>query len=405
MWSPTSEREAAARAVAGVIVGVGLVGVLFVLPPAANPAHHVMGLGNAIGRMVAGAPTTLPLALLPPVPHGLAHTVVYEQGPDGAGVIVGRCRPLESHAGAAGTAFELELSPDRVRRYGDGAALRLWLPPQDLGAVFDLVLWPDTLGDEAQRLHAALQPVLETHVYPKLEAGLRDSLKRFFVELAEQDEALLAAAVADLIDVVKGEVGPFAARLVVGGVRALGVPAILRCLWNKGLQVAENGAALMTALFSGDPAALVTHECMDEADEARLKAGLRDEIAAYWRDRGADIRDRVGEVMAAYEGPLVDRVKARWLPAITEVGRAVWRDVQGPVSATLSAYARDVAARRFLTVAGGPRLGLAYAIRSLTGITDRPLLVIEAAPELPAGTVTLLMPEAGAPSPSAEREP
>ncbi|MCA8947080.1 MAG: hypothetical protein KDB29_12685, partial [Planctomycetes bacterium] len=74
----------------------------------------------------------------------------------------------------------------------------------------------------------------------------------------------------------------------------------------------------------------------------------------------------------------IAKFEEKWGPKLYEKALVPsWMDNERYVLDAAESYANDFAKRRLLTSEGGPRLLLAYALRSSLNITNEPLLVIK----------------------------
>lgn len=371
MWSRSARWERRLRLAMASLGLVALLVLPWLAPESARPPALVGALVDSLGLLLHPADRELPLEAGDYPPARLEGTPVYERATDGKGLLVGSVE-------RRGDGLVVVLPPAQAERYRNRAVLLRAEPARDLVAAVELLLAPDTIEEEIGALRERLDPVLEEVVFPLLEAGIRDSLKRFLSEMLEQDQELLGNAAGELFDALKGEFKPLAKRLVKRAFFALGLVNVARCIWNKGRELVENGWAIVGSMFGDDEnVQLKTYECLTDAMQQDLEAALKDELGLYWHDRKDFLTGEMSRVLGKYEAPLIDRAKRFWLPEVKKVGLAAWQASREQVSAAFSEYGAELARRHLTTAEGGPQISLAYLIRTTVGITDRPLLVLQ----------------------------
>ena len=441
MWNRGSRKERKVRLVAGSLVLTLVLVVPWFLPGPANPARMVASVAETAAAVFRPGEHRLPVELGGRRLTGLDGAPVYELAPDGRGVIVGQVEaegdgfvvvlpPALAERYGRGAVLrvaepidglwdmvDLLFAPDGVQ--GEVARLRENLDP----VLRDQVL-PDLEGGLREALRRFLSGIPERDgellrkagrdVLDAIRPELRPVAERVAsrawevlqttnapacawekvwalakAKLLERLSALIEPIVEPLGDVI-GDLGEIIAEegwlslrtLVAGGealIRSIGkLPEFLKATWQQ-LSSLDLGAELdrFTESFAKDLPSAGFGECLSEDVGRRLEDGLNAELAAYWAEHGARVLHGVGEALARYEQPFVDRLKRDLLPQVQDVGLRVWHQHREAIDGVTSRYASDLAGRRLLTREGGPRLPLAYVVRSASGITRRPLLVIE----------------------------
>ena len=447
MWNRGSRRERTTRRVVGAAALGLLLGLPWLLPGPANPRRLAATVFETAASLLRPGGGRLPLdvgALRVPGLHGAP---VYELAPDGRGVIVGQVLRTgdglvvalppalaERYSHGAVLRFALPVdglwsmvdllfSPDgpegelrRLRQRFDPLlrdrilpdiesglreALRRFLaavPRQDAellsqaGADVLAAIRPE-LRPVATRVSARAWEVLRTTGAPgcawrKVWALAKTTLVERLRELLAPIVAPLGEVVGDIEEVAAEEGWLSVRTLLAGGqalLRSIGkLPEILKAAWAQlsSLDLSAELDRFADAFVDEIPEAGFG-ECLSDDVGRRLEEALKEELGDYWAANGERILEAVGRALSRYEQPFVERLKRDLLPRVQEVGLRVWRGNREAIDGVAARYAGDLARRRFLTAEGGPRLPLAYVIRSAAGITRRPLLVIEEAPGRP----------------------
>jgi hypothetical protein len=110
---------------------------------------------------------------------------------------------------------------------------------------------------------------------------------------------------------------------------------------------------------------------------AALRIALEEEVEAFMKEKDKQIKEKLNKVLNNRRAEFVDKFETKWGPKLYENALVPsWLEGEDGVLEAAESYANDFARRRLLTSEGGPRLLLAYALRSSLGITQDPLLVI-----------------------------
>jgi hypothetical protein len=116
---------------------------------------------------------------------------------------------------------------------------------------------------------------------------------------------------------------------------------------------------------------------LTEEKATALRIALEEEVEKFLKDNDREIKAAFNKVLNERRRDFIQKFETRWGPKLYE--KAIvpsWFDGEDAVIAAAESYANDFARRRLLTERGGPRLLLAYALRTSLDISDDPLLVI-----------------------------
>ena len=121
---------------------------------------------------------------------------------------------------------------------------------------------------------------------------------------------------------------------------------------------------------------------LSDETKQRLRAAVEDEVRQFWAENREEILSKMNRVVAQSMPALGKTFRERWGPKLFQDALLpAWQSSEPQIMQAIESYANDFTQRRLLTAEGGPRLSLAYALRSSLRISDAPLLVFVAAKE------------------------
>jgi hypothetical protein len=318
------------------------------------------------------------------VPAGLGAkrgVLVYREGQDGKAEIVGRVIGVESLDASTDTITVL-LTPGQAGAMAQGGKLRGAAPTISLEHAFRLIISPDIPREEAVIARDTIWPAIEKHVLPGLKERLTTELTHSFADMDEDDTALLNTTVEDL----RTELGPLEEellnRLANRAWEVIGVSGVAEGIMRKTGEGATNtykDVKDWVKSWWGDKeeSEKTNKDFLTEERAAALRIALEEEVETFIKEKNTEIQKAFNTVLNARRADFIDKFETKWGPKLYEKALVPsWLEGEDGVLEAAEGYAADFAKRRLLTAEGGPRLLLAYALRSSLEITDEPLLVI-----------------------------
>jgi hypothetical protein len=108
-----------------------------------------------------------------------------------------------------------------------------------------------------------------------------------------------------------------------------------------------------------------------------LRLALEQEVDKFLKDNEAPIKEAFNKVLNERRREFIEKFETKWGPKLYEKAIVpAWLEGEDGVLVAAEKYANDFAKRRLLTEKGGPRLLLAYALRTSLNINRDPLLVV-----------------------------
>ena len=307
--------------------------------------------------------------------------LVYREGADGKAEIVGRVIRVENIDTSIDKVTVL-LTPTQAGAMAKGGKLRGAAPTISLENAFRLIISPDIPREEAVIARDTLWPAIEEHVLPGLKERLTTELTHSFEDMDDDDTQLLNTTVEDL----RKELGPLEEellnRLANRAWEVIGVSGVAEGIMRKTGEGAENTYKDVKDWVKGwfgemDESEKANKDFLTEERAAALRIALEQEVEGFIKEKNTDIQKAFNTVLNARRADFIDKFETKWGPKLYENALVPsWLDGEDGVLEAAENYAADFAKRRLLTSEGGPRLLLAYALRSSLDITDDPLLVI-----------------------------
>ncbi|MBE7491135.1 MAG: hypothetical protein HS108_05180 [Planctomycetes bacterium] len=307
--------------------------------------------------------------------------LVYRENSDGSGDIVGRVIDV-APAGADTQRVTILLTPAASGMLAHGGKVRGAAPTLNVEHALRLLVSPDIPRDEATRARDAIWPAVEKAVLPGLKERLTTELTQSMDNLAPEDAELLNATVGDL----RKELAPLEEQLLNKlanrAWEVIGVSGVAEGVLRKagdGAKNTYNDAKEWVKGWFGkkEEVERQNRDFLTEEKATALRIALEEEVEKFLKDNDREIKAAFNKVLNERRRDFIQKFETRWGPKLYE--KAIvpsWFDGEDAVIAAAESYANDFARRRLLTERGGPRLLLAYALRTSLDISDDPLLVI-----------------------------
>lgn len=393
MWNRTSPKQRAARVVTGGVVVAACVVVPFTLDGPGNPivmAGHVksvaMGVLDDEGRILAIDFEGMdPASLRTDGEASLSGTVVYAEGPDGAGIIIGSI--VERDGG-----YAVALRQDVADQYRGKSELLYARPIFDVREAIELICAPGGAIAELEHARTVLLPVIQRELLTPLEVKLRAELELMLAELPEKHGDDIGALVEDLKKELNPELSQLTELLAQAAWDEVGVWGVAEGAGRKALNAGESAwdwtKETVGGLFGAEPPnpALKKRprDFLTEERKTKIANAVLKEAKDFWVANQEVILTKAGKALKRHESTFMKKVEDDWLPRLYErVVKATWEGHGKVVEDALSDFGRDFARRRLTTKDNAPTLALAYAVRSATLITERPLFVLQKKLEVP----------------------
>lgn len=372
-WQRLARMAAGGAACAALFVGLGALSTTEAAGRARAGVAEISreSQPDADSRVLCTVPTTL--AVRPGV-------LVYRELPDGSGEIVGRV------IGVRGQGAESEvtvlLTPTAAGAMARGGKLRAAEPTLSVEHAFRLLISPEIPRDEAGRARDAIWPAIEKHILPGLKERLTREVTHSFDQLDPEDAELLNATMADL----RTELAPMEQellnKLANRAWEVIGVSGVAEGVLRKASDGAENTYNDVKDWVKGwweekKESESVNRDFLSEEKATALRIALEEEVETYLKEHENEIKEKLNKVSNNRRAEFIQQFETKWGPKLYENAVVpAWLEGEDGVLEAAEQYAEDFARRRLLTDKGGPRLLLAYALRSSLEITSDPLLVI-----------------------------
>jgi hypothetical protein len=306
--------------------------------------------------------------------------LVYKEGPDGTAEIVGRVIRIRD----AGDNHEITvlLTPAAAGAMSGGGKIRGAETTLSVEHAFRLIISPDIPREEAKIARDTLWPAIKDHVLPKLKERVTKEVTESFDNLDQEDRTLLDKSLKELrVELVDLE-EELLNRLANRAWEVIGVSGVAEGILRKTGDTAGNTVDDVkdwVKSWWGDKEeeAKRNSEFLSPERAAALRIALEEEVEAFMKEKDKQIKEKLNKVLNNRRAEFVDKFETKWGPKLYENALVPsWLEGEDGVLEAAESYANDFARRRLLTSEGGPRLLLAYALRSSLGITQDPLLVI-----------------------------
>jgi hypothetical protein len=378
MWNPSASWQRRVRLTAGLAVLI----VALAGPPVCLllGGASVREAAEAVTGLVTDEDCLLPVDLTGAPPdlraRDLAGLAVYRQLPDGSGTLVGRLVVQDG-------AVAVRVAPAAAAACQGGGQLLHAPRLRDLEDVLAVLLAPDGVDGELDLARAQLVPTLRRQLLARMQDRLDRTLADLVAELPERHGREVEVMLEDLEEALAPETERLIDALVERSWKTVGFWGVTVGVARKATEGARrllySGEEKLRAAFGSEPPE--DRPSMDFLSQDRteeLRRGLEHELETFWNERGDAILETASDVLEEHSSTTLASLKETWLAELQErVLEESWREAREPVLEAVSSYATDFARRRLITTRGGPTLSLAFAIRSTTHITRRPLLVLQ----------------------------
>ncbi|MBK9974942.1 MAG: hypothetical protein IPP14_09230 [Planctomycetes bacterium] len=380
MWDRSFRWQRLARIGAGcaAFAAVGFGVLAFAQTPAA--ARAADGVAEIRRETSSDNPARVSVTL--PVSLGARRGgLVYRESADGSGEIVGRVIDVSEPAGPSQQVVLL-LTPSAAGLMDHGGKVRGAAPTLSVEHAFRLLISPDIPRDEATRARDALWPAVEKSVLPGLKERLTTELTTSMDNLSPEDAELLNATISDL----RTEMGPLEEQLLNKlanrAWEVIGVSGVAEGVLRKASDSAGNTYDDVKGWVKGwfgkkEETPRSDRDFLTEEKATALRIALEQEVEQFLKDNDKEIKTAFNKVLNDRRKTFIEKFETKWGPKLYE--KAIvpsWFEGENAVIEAAEKYANDFARRRLLTGKGGPRLLLAYALRTSLEITHDPLLVV-----------------------------
>ncbi|MDD8045577.1 MAG: hypothetical protein PHF14_03840 [Verrucomicrobiota bacterium] len=311
-------------------------------------------------------------------------TLVYADRVDGESLIVGRVVGLERIEPLADR-IEVLLTPASAGAVRGGGRLLGAGPTEHLDQAMRLLVAPEIPRDEAVLAHRMIWPAIVEHVFPRVSRRLESDLADIALVIAREDGPLIEATFEQLQQRLIPYEEALVRRVAQRVWAEIGIWGTLQGIGRLTVDSSERALSgvrdLVVDIFSEPaPDSGVSHPnrgFFSPERERLLRDALTTEVHAFWVEHQAEVLEAVQDVLQRNESRLAEAVHERWTPQLYD--RLLipgWLEAEAYMIQAMEEYAIDFTNRRLLTRRGGPRLMLAYALRSALEIAPDPLLAL-----------------------------
>ena len=380
MWDRSYRWQRLARISAGAVAVLGAVVALAV----ASQTEAAARAGDGIAEISREASPDSASTVECEVPASLGvkkGVLVYREGQDGTAEIVGRVIRV-GDADSENQSITVLLTPSAAGAMSGGGKLRGAEPTLSVENAFRLIISPDIPREEAKIARDTLWPAIQEHVLPKLKERVTKEVTESFDNMDDDDRALLDQSVRELRVEMRDLEEQLINRVANRAWEVIGVSGVAEGILRKTGEGAENTyrkARDWVKSWWGDEekAEATNRDFLTEERAQALRIALEQEVEDFLKENDAEIKRKLNKVLNNRRAEFVEKFETKWGPKLYENALVPsWLEGENGVLEAAERYANDFAKRRLLTSEGGPRLLLAYALRSSLGITQDPLLVI-----------------------------
>jgi hypothetical protein len=311
--------------------------------------------------------------------------LVFREGDDGKAEIVGRVIDIENVDGKTDRVTVL-LTPSQAGAMAKGGKLRGAAPTLSVEDAFRLIISPDIPREEAKLARDKIWPAIEKHVLPVLKTRLTAEVTTSFEDLDDDDAALLNSTVQDLRKELTELEEELLNRLANRAWQVIGVSGVAEGVLRKAKDGTENTYNDVKDWVKGwwddgEETEEANSDFLTEERATALRIALEEEVETFIKEKNTEIQKAFNTVLNTRRADFIAKFEDKWGPKLYEKALVPsWLEGEEGVLEAAEEYANDFAQRRLLTSEGGPRLLLAYALRTSLDITDEPLLVIRPEP-------------------------
>lgn len=308
--------------------------------------------------------------------------LVYREGEGGKAEIVGRVIKVGDPAKDVQQITVL-LTPGSKGAMLSGGKLRGAAPTTSVEHAFRLLISPDVPREEAKIARDTIWPAIEKHVLPRLKERVTKEVTESFDNLDDEDRELLDKSILELRDEMTEMEEILLNRLANRAWEVIGVSGVAEGVLRKTGDAAGNTVDKVKNWVKSwwgaeEEAAEKESDFLTPERAAALRIALEEEVEAFLKEHDKEIKEKFNKVLNNRRAEFIEKFETKWGPKLYENALVPsWLEGEEGVLEAAEEYANDFAQRRLLTPEGGPRLLLAYALRSSLGITQDPLLVIK----------------------------
>jgi hypothetical protein len=320
-------------------------------------------------------------------------SLVYRSRNDGETEIVGRVIRVEEQPPAADRITVL-LTPECAGSVRNGGTLLGAGPTKHLDQAMRLLVAPDIPRDEAVLAHRMIWPAIVEHVFPRVSSRMESDLADIALMIAQEDGKLIEDTIEQLQQRLMPVEEALVRRLAERAWAEIGVWGTIQGIGRLTADSSERawlGMRDRVIDIFAEPDKDGTRPnrgfFSPEREEA-LRDSMAEEVHAFWLEHQEEVLQAVNEVINSNEARLAEAVSERWTPQLYD--RLLipgWLEAEPFMIRAMERYAIDFTNRRLLTRRGGPRLLLAYALRSALQIAPDPLFVLQPSEHTQAGEV------------------
>ncbi|MDC1141620.1 hypothetical protein OAU50_00890 [Planctomycetota bacterium] len=377
MWDRSYQWQRRARVIAGgLAVAAMFTGAVVVSEtPEADRARE--GLGE-ISRELAPDTDSLISVQFPTDKTPTRGTLLFREGPSGEAIIVGRVTEV-NHNGQC----SILLTPSASGLARHGAAIKVAQPAKNIEDAVRLLVTPDIPRDEAVRARNQLWPAIEEHVIPTLKENLTRELTSSFEDIDPEDAELLDSTITDLRAEMAELEQQLINRVANRAWEVIGVSGVAEGVLRKAGDGAENAYKDAKDWVKGwwsddEKSEKANSDFLSEEKATALRLALEEEVSDFLAENDTEIKKHFNTVINERRAEFISKFETKWGPKLYEKAIVpAWEEGEPGVLNAVDDYLNDFAQRRLLTKGGGPRLQLAYALRTALKITDDKLLVLE----------------------------
>lgn len=381
MWDRSYRWQRFARVTAGCLaVGALIFGAaVFSQTPAAERASAGV---SEISREMTPAGDSLVVAEVPSDLSARRGVLVHREGEQGKAAIVGRVIGVEP-AGEGLDRITILLTPEAAGAMANGGKVRGAKPTMTVEHAFRLIISPDIPREEGVIARDTLWPAIEEHVLPGLKERVTKELTESFDDLDAEDAALLDDTIKDLRVETRDLEEKLINRLANRAWEVIGVGGVAEGVLRKAGDGASNTYSdvknWVESWWSDDQdGERANRDFLSKEKAQALRIALEEEVQDFIEENDTEIKRAFNKVLNERRAEFVRQFETKWGPKLYEKALVPsWFEGEAGVLEAAEVYANDFARRRLLTSEGGPRLLLAYALRTSLDITRDPLIVIE----------------------------
>lgn len=380
MWDRSYRWQRLARVIAGGLAVAAMLTATIVVSQTEGAERAADGIAE-ISREASPDRDAQVICDVPSELNVRKGVLVFREGNDGTAEIVGRVIRV-NEVNTDSTRVTVLLTPTQAGAMANGGKLRGAAPTLSVEHAFRLIISPDIPREEAIIARDTIWPAINDHVLPDLKERLTSEVTRSFEDLDEEDSKLLNETVNDLRSELAELEEALLNRLANRAWEVIGVSGVAEGVLRKASDSAGNTVDDVKGWVKGwfgkeEETDEANRDFLTEERATALRIALEQEVEDFINENRDDIEKAFNTVLNRRKTDFIAKFEDKWGPKLYENALVPsWMDNERHVLDAAESYANDFAKRRLLTSEGGPRLLLAYALRTSLDITDEPLLVI-----------------------------